>query len=123
MAVAGKEGIDSTVGSVGSSSSSHGLVDLNISDDEFIDVQFLVFSIGDRVFEERKHVSHGLLGPSALGQSPLLSLAGSAGAALVLGERDTPGVVENLIQILLGLLDKHSSDGFCGFVGVLEMHS
>lgn len=111
------------MGSVGSSSTFHGLVDNDVSNNEVIDIKSLGLGIGDSVLEEGENVSHGLLGPSTLSQSPLFSLAGSTGAALVFGEGDTSSVGENFVQILLSLLDEHATNGLSGLVSVLEVNS
>ena len=123
VAVGGKVGVNSTMGSVGSSSTFHGLVDNDVSNNEVIDIKSLGLGIRDSVLEEGENVSHGLLGPSTLGQSPLFSLAGSTGAALVFGEGDTSSVGENFVQILLSLLDEHATNGLSGLVSVLEVDS
>ena len=111
------------MGSVGSSSAFHGLVDSDVFNDEIINIQSLGLGIGNSVLEKGENMSARLFGPSSLSKSPFFGLSTSSSATFVFGEGDTSSVIENFIQILFSFFNKHSTDGLSGLVGVLEVNS
>lgn len=116
-------GVDSTVGSVGSSSLLGGLVDLDVRDDKSLLVKTLGLGVGLGVLEQVLDKLDGLDGPSGLGDTKLLTLAGSANGAGVLSEGNGSLVVGDLVQVGQGLLQVPASDGSGNLVGVLERGS
>lgn len=70
-------GVDSTVGSVGSSSTVLGFVALNMSQDKLLDVEGLSFSVGNQVLQESDDNLGRLNWPATLGVLELLSLSSS----------------------------------------------
>lgn len=113
-------GVDSTVGSVSSSSLLGGLVDLDVRDDKSLLVKTLGLGVGLGVLEEVLDELDGLNGPSSLGDTKLLTLTGSADGSGVLSEGDGSLVVGNLVEVGKSLLQVPASDGAGNLVGVLE---
>jgi len=74
--------IDAAVSSVGSSAEAGRPVDLDVFDNQPIDVETLVVSVGLCVLKKLQQELCRLLGPPALSGSPLLSLRTSAHAAV-----------------------------------------
>lgn len=119
----GQVGVGSTVSSVSSSSVLWSLVDLDVGDLQLGNVQTLGLSVGLSVLQQVLDVVDGLDGPSGLLDTPLLTLSGSTNGAVESSERNGSLVVQNLVQVLLGLLQVPAVDGLGGFSGVLERHS
>lgn len=73
MARVGHVRVDSTVGSVGSSSLFGGLVDLNVLDDEFFGVETLGVGVGFGVLEEAEEKFGGFDGVAGFGDAKVLA--------------------------------------------------
>jgi hypothetical protein len=114
-------GSDSSVGSVGTSPSLGGSVNLDVVDGEVL--QVLDVGVGLEVVDQSEHSLHTLLGPSAEGLAELCGLAGSADASVVLGVGDAASVGEDVLEVLFGLGDGESLDGLGSLVGVLIVDS
>ena len=69
------------------------------------------------------HVSHRLLGESALSDAVELSLGGSADVTSESSVRNAVSVLENVLQVLDGSLKVEALHSSGGFVGVLEVSS
>lgn len=116
-------GVDSTVGSVGSSSLLRSLVDLDVGDLQLGSVQALSLSVGLSVLQQVLDVVDGLSRPSSLLDAPLLTLGGSTNRVSESSEWNGSLVVQDIGQVLLGLLQVPAVDGLGGFPGVLERDS
>lgn len=112
---------DSSLGSVGSSSSLLSLVHLHVGDDEFLQIQLLGLGVVLEVLQEREQVLDGLLGPGSLGLLELGGLSLSSDTVGVLGERDDSLVLEDILEVLLDFLDGLSLHHLGGLPGSLEI--
>ena len=123
VAVGGKVGSNSTVGSVSSSSSLDGSLANEVTDETSLNVETLCLSVGGEVLEELDHVSDGLLGESTLGNTVELGLGGSADVTGESSVGDAVSVLEDVLQILECSLQLESLDSSCCFICVLEVSS
>lgn len=119
----GLVGVDSTVGSVGSSSLLRSLVHLDVGDLQLGHVQALGLSVRGGVLQQVLDVVDGLSWPSGLLETPLLSLGSSTDRVVESSERNGSLVVQDVREVLLGLLDVPSADGQGSLTGVLERNS
>merc|ERR1712087_534560 len=69
---------DSTVGSIGSSATAGGSVDLRVVDGHVFAVQLFAVGVGDHVSNESQNDVDRLCWPSSLSKSKLFSLSGSS---------------------------------------------
>lgn len=123
VAVGGLEGVDSTMGSVGSSSALLSLLDGDMGDNEVIQVQVLGSGGSLGVSQNVQNKSAGLLGPLSEGGLPLLSLGRSADTGEVSSEGDALLVLKDIFQEGSSLGDGHTLDGGSGLEGVLVVNS
>ena len=112
---------DSTVGSVCSSSSLGGSVGLHVLNGQVLKV--LGIGIGFQVLDQAQHNLDWLFGPSSGGLAELAGLSGSTDSTVIFGVRNTSLLGKNIVQVSLGIGNGESSDGLCGFVSVLVVHS
>ena len=116
-------GVDSSVGSVSSSSAALGLVALNVGEDQLLNVQRLALGVGDQVLEQTDDHLGGLHGPATLGVLELLGLGSSANLSVETAEGDASLLLEDGVQILDGISHLVSSDGRADLEGVLEVNT
>merc|ERR1719468_471323 len=114
----GHVGVDSTVGSVGTSAHLRGTVHQNVINDQVISIQTLVFGIPQHIEESLA----GLGWPSTLGSFEGLALGMSADSTVEPSERNDLLLSHNILQILLGSGQRHVLDGLGCFPGVLEVN-
>ena len=109
------------MGSVGSSSTLGGSVDLDVVDSQV----FNIFGVGIslHIIEEAQYYSDGFFWPSTHGYSEFGGLSGSTHSSEVLQVGNTSLVVEDIIHVLFGLDEGHSSHCVGSFVGILIVDS
>merc|ERR1712216_592748 len=117
--------VDATVSTVGAASVLHGLVDLDVTDLEFVHVQRLQLSIGLSVGKKVEHELSGLLGPASLavGGASVLGLASAADTTAVTTERNGLGLLHDVLEVGLRLLEHHAPDGVASLTSVLEVNT
>ena len=125
----GHERIDSTVGSVDSSSVGWSLVDTDVFDEKGVDIERFKLGVGLGVSEKFQQVFTGLLWPSTLGSShtwcggELFGLGASADTSVESDEWNASFVLNDVLKVLLGLSEVHTFKHLSGFSGVLEVDS
>jgi len=119
VAVGGKVGGDTTVGTVGSSTTLLSALADGVGDNALVSVESLGLAVGNQVVEELTDGLDGLLGPSSGVGALVLALGVSLGQ--MLSEADNSLVLGNALEVLDGLLDAHVLDGEDDVVSVLEM--
>ena len=107
--------------SISSSSTFSSSISLNMFNSKVLKV--FSICVGFEVVDQSEHGLHGLFGPSSEGLAELSSLTGSADASEVGGVGDAASVGEDILEILFGLGDSQSLDGFGSLVGILVMNS
>lgn len=123
------EGVDSTVSTVCSSAVLWGLVDGHVFDVERIDVQTLELGVGLGVSQKLEKIFARFLWPSTLASShawsgsELLGLGTSANTSVESDEGNTSLVLNDVLEVSLGLAQVHAFDHFGGFAGVLEVNT
>ena len=135
--------IDTTVRTVGSPALLLGLVDLNVSDFQGINIKALdlhiIISGWNNNFSGTKHeanlsvtlsilqqIEHELAGlcrPSALSGASHFGLSRPANTTAKLAEGNGLLVLQNIIKILLGLSAAHAFNCLCHLMRVLEMYA
>lgn len=115
--------VNSTVSSESSSSLLWSLVDLDVGDLQLRNFQTLGLSVGLSVLQQVLDVVDRLGWPSSLLDTPFLSLSGSTDGVVESSEWNGSLVVQDIFQVLLGLLQVPAVDGLSGFSGVLERNS
>ena len=123
VAVGGKVGGDSSVGSVSSSSSVHGSLGGNVGNLALLDIKTLGLGVGLKVVQERNDVVDGLLGPSSVVVSEVLAHGLSSGTSSVSSEGDDGGMVQASLHVLNGFKEVKSPAGSGSLVGVLVVGS
>lgn len=123
MAVGGKVWGDSTVGSVGSSSTSDGSLSGNVGNGALLNIETLGLSVRLEVGEEVQDVFDGLFWESTVVMLILLAHGLSAWATGESSEWDDVFVGENSVHVFNGLKDVHSSASSSSLIGVLEVSS
>merc|ERR1719360_269463 len=116
----GHVGVDSTVGSVGTSAHLRGTVHQNVINDQVISIQTLVFSIALGIPQHIEESLAGLGWPSTLGSFEGLALGMSANSTVEPSERNDLLLSHNILQILLGSGQRHVLNGLGCFPGVLQ---
>lgn len=116
-------GVDSAVGSVGSSSALLGLVALNVGQDQLLHVQGLGLGVRDQVLQETNHDLGRLDRPAALSVLELLGLTSSADTTVESAERNATLLLDNSVQILNSISHSGTSDGGADLKGVLEVNA
>lgn len=115
--------VDSTVGSVGSSSLLWSLVHLDVGDLQLGNIQALSLSVRLSVLQQVLDVVDGLGWPSGLLDTPLLTLGSSTDGGVESSEWDGSLVVQDIFQVLLGSLQVPTGDGLGSLSGVFERDS
>lgn len=119
MGLAGQIGTDSSVGSIGSSASLCGSVDLHVIDGQVLEV--LGVCVGLEVVDESEHHSDGLLGPSSQSLAELSSLSSPTDSSVVGSVGHTSPVSEDVLEILSGFCNGESLHCLGSLVGVFIM--
>merc|ERR1712223_1029264 len=123
------ERIDSTVGSVGSSSVLWGFVDGDVFDEKRINIERFKLGVGFSVSEKFQKVFATLFWPSTLAGShtwsggKLFSLGASADTSVESDERNASFVFDDVFKVFLGFSQVHTFKHFGRFSGVLEVDS
>lgn len=123
VAVGGKVWGDSTVGSVGSSSSADSSLGGNMRDNALLNIESLGLSVGLEVNEEGSNVLDGLGWESTVVMTDVLAHSVSSWSSGVSSERNDGFVSGNIIHVVDGLVKAHTSAGSGGLIGVFVMSS
>ena len=123
MAVGGKVRRDSTVGSVGSSSSTDGSLSADVRDLAFLNIETLGLSVRLEVDEESLNVLDGLGWESTVVMIDVLAHSFSSWTTSVSSERNDGFVGGDIIHVIDGLKEHHTSASSGSLVGVLVMSS
>jgi hypothetical protein len=123
VAVGGKVWGDSTMGSVGSSSSAHSSLSGNMRDLALLGIESLGLSVGLEVDEESSDVLDGLGWESTVVMTDVLAHGVSSWTTSVFSERNDGFVGGDLIHVVDGLKKHHTSASSGSLVGVLVMSS
>jgi len=123
VAVGGKVRRDSTVGSVGSSSSTDGSLSADVRDLAFLNIETLGLSVRLEVDEESLNVLDGLGWESTVVMVDILAHSVSTWTTGESSEWNDSFVLSDLIHVLDGLDEVHASASSGSLIGVLEMCS
>jgi hypothetical protein len=123
VAVGGKVWGDSTMGSVGSSSSADSSLSGNMRDLALFGIESLGLSVGLEVDKESSNVLDGLGWESTVVMTDVLAHGVSSWTTGVSSERNDGSVGGALIHVVDGLKEHHTSASSGGLVGVLVMSS
>jgi len=115
--------VDTTVGTVCSSTLLGGLVDLDVLDHQVAGIETLGISVGLGVLEQTEQELGRLNGPSCAGDTKCLSLCSTSSSASVSPHGDGLLVLNDVIEERLCPLELPSIDGLSGLSGVLEAHT
>lgn len=113
-------GVDATMGTVGATTQALSAVHLNVIDDQTINIESSVVSIGLSVAQQLQQKLGGLLWPATLCGLPLLGLSATADATVETAEWHALLLVDDSLQETLGTTQGHALDGLCGLVRVLQ---
>ena len=123
MAVGGKVGRNSTMGSVSASSSGDGSLADGMVDNASLDIESFLFSVGLKVLEEELNSLDGLLGPSSKLVLEDLALGVTADTTGVHSERNDGFFSEASVHVLDGLVNFKTLACAGNIVRVLVMDS
>jgi hypothetical protein len=123
VAVGGKVWGDSTMGSVGSSSSADSSLSGNMRDLALLDIESLGLSVGLEVNEESSDVLDRLGWESTVVMTDILAHGVSSWTTSVSSERNDLFVGGDIIHVIDGLKEHHTSASSGSLVGVLVMSS
>jgi len=123
VAVGGKVWGDSTMGSVGSSSSADSSLSGNMRDLALFGIESLGLSVGLEVDKESSNALDGLGWESTVVMTDVLAHGVSSWTTGVSSERNDGSVGGALIHVVDGLKEHHTSASSGGLVGVLVMSS
>ena len=112
---------DSSVGTVSSSASTLGSVNLDVLDDELVSLKLLGDGVGFEVLEKALDNLDRFFGPSSLSDSELAGLAGSGDMAVESLDGDATLVSEDVLEVTLSFLDRFSLQNHGGLISVFEM--
>ena len=119
MTVGGKVWADTTVSTVGSSTTRDGSLDNDVADNTVVNVELGRLSVGAKVDQELAHALNGLLGPATLASLESLALSVTADTTVVASERNDLSVLENVVHVLDRLLQFPALDAASHIVSVL----
>ena len=119
MAVGSQVWRDSTVGSVGSSSSLDGSLGGDVSDLASFDIKTFELGVGLQVLKQGDNVSNRLLWESTVVMVEVLADGMSSWSSSVSSEWNDGGMLEDALHILDGLVQIETSAGSRSLVGVL----
>ena len=114
---------DSTMGSVGSSSSADSSLGGNMGDLALLDIETLSLSVGLNVDEEGSDVLDGFGWESTVVMTDVLAHGVSSWTTCESSERNDRSVSSDLIHVVDGLKKVHTSACSSSLIGVLEMCS
>ena len=123
MAVGGEIWRDSTVSSIGSSSTSDGSLSADMGDIALLDIETLGLRVRLEVDEEVKDVLDGLFWESTVVMLILLAHSLSSWTTSESSEWDNVLMGKDLVHVLNGLKDVHTLASSSSLIGVLEMGS
>ena len=123
MAVGSQVWRDSTVGSVGSSSSLDGSLGGNVTDLASFDIKTFELGVGLQVLKQGDNVSNRLLWESTVVMVEVLADGMSSWSSGVSSEWNDGGMLEDALHILDGLVQVETSAGSRSLVGVLIVGS
>ena len=114
-----------SVSAVGATTHHGSLVHLHMADTQVLHVQTLRLSVGLQVVQKDQEELAGSLGPSALVSRSLngVRLGVTADTTVEAGERHGLLVGNHVVEVLLGLEQRHVLDSSAHLVSVLEVHS
>lgn len=119
VAVRGQIRRDTTVGTVGSSSTVDGSLDADVGDAALFGIEHLGLSVRLEVVEEVQHVLDGLLGEATVVMVDVLAHGVSAGTTGVSAEGHDGGVLTDALHVGDGLEEVETAAGTSGVVSVL----
>lgn len=123
MAVGGQVWGDSTVSSVGSSSSVNSSLSGNMADDASLNIKTLMLSVGFQVSKEAHDVSDRLLWESTIVVLVLLGHSLSSWSTGESSEWDDSSVIEDSLHVFDGFKDVKTSACSSGLISVFKMNS
>jgi hypothetical protein len=123
VAVRGQIRRDTTVSTVGSSSTVDGSLDANVGDTALFGIKHLGLSVRLEVGEEVQHVLDGLLGEATVVMVDILTHGVSAGTTGVSTEGHDGSVLTDALHIGDGLEEVETAAGASGVVSVLVMRA
>ena len=123
MAVRGKVWRDTTMGSVGSSSTTDGSLGDDVGNDTLFWVKRLSQRIGLKVVQESEDVLARLLWPSTVVVTNILAHSLTTNTSGVNSERNDARVGENILHVLDGFEQVESLAGSGSLISVLIMSS
>ena len=123
VAVGRKVWRDSTMGSVGSSSSADSSLGGNMRDLALLNIESLSLSVGLEVDEEGSNVLDGLGWESTVVMTNVLAHGVSSWSSSVSSERNDGFVGGDLIHVMDGLKEAHTSASSGSLIGVFVMSS
>jgi len=123
VAVGRKVWRDSTMGSVGSSSSADSSLSGNMRDLALLDIESLGLSVGLEVNEESSDVLDRLGWESTVVMTDILAHGVSSWTTSVSSERNDGFVGGDIVHVIDGLKEHHTSASSGSLVGVLVMSS
>ena len=112
-----------SVSAVGATTHHGSLVHLHMADTQVLHVQTLRLSVGLQVVQKDQEELAGSLGPSALVSRSLNGVRLGVTADTTAGERHGLLVGNHVVEVLLGLEQRHVLDSSAHLVSVLEVHS
>jgi len=119
--------VNATVSTICPSSHLGGLLDLDVRNIEFADIQLLDLSICFRILKQAQHVFNALLGPTCLGHTSLLVVGIGLRSATNTPTKSSEGNGSLMLQDVIQIFDRDivlkSTKGEGGFSGVLEMNT
>lgn len=115
--------VDTTVGTVGSSSHLGSLVDLDVLDVEGRGIEALGLSVGKSVLDQVRNKLDRLNGPSSLGDTKLLTLGSTTNATVETTEGNGTLLLGDSVEVLKSLVDLKATDGGSSLTGVLERNT
>ena len=123
VAVRGQIWGDSTVGSVGSSSSVNSSLCGNMADLASLNIKTFVLGVGFQVLEETENVSDRLLWESTIVMLVLLGHGLSSWSSSESSEWNDSGVLKNSLHVLDGFQDVETSACSSSLIGVFKVDS
>jgi hypothetical protein len=123
MAVGGEIWGDSTVSSIGSSSSLDGSLGSNVGNLALLDVETFALGIGLEVLEELNNMFDRFLWESTVVMAEVLAHGMSSWSTSVSSEWDDSGVLKDSLHVLNSLQEVEASAGSGSLIGVLVVSS
>lgn len=112
--------VDTTVGTVSTSATLGGLIDLDVLDNKVAGIETLGVGVGLSVLQESEELLSGLNGPASLGDTECLALGSATGASGISAHRDSLLVVDDVVEVDKSALELPAVDGLGSLPCVLE---